>query len=112
MTQQLSKQQQFNAVAFEPKHSRDFQKLQNTYTNYEVDSVEEDFGDLFRVWNGRNLLSSFYENANSKWKSNPYYQNRRCIELDKDLSETFDNRNQAIAYIKATYEGKSLIVAA
>ena len=40
MTQQSTKQQEFDAVAFELEHSKDFQVLQNTYTNYEIDSVE------------------------------------------------------------------------
>ena len=105
ITQQSSKQQERNAVAFKLKYSKNSQTLQNKYTSYEVDSVREDFGELFRVWNGRTLLGSFYENAGSKWKSNPYYQNRRCIELDKDLSKTFDSSQSAMAYIKATYEG-------
>ena len=93
MTQQSSKQQEFNALEFELKHSKDFQASQNTYINYEVDSVQEDFGELFRVWNGRTLLGSFYENARSKWTANPYYQNKECIKLDSDLSQSFDNNS-------------------
>ena len=100
MTQQSTKQQEFNAL----EHSKNFQTLQNTYTSYEVDSVEEEFGELFRVWNGHTLLGSFYENAGSKWIANPYYQNGQLIRLDRDLSQTFDNSSQAVAYIKATYE--------
>ena len=128
MTQQLYKQQglskrpcknldsrneqKINALEFGLKYSKDFRASQNTYTSYEIDSVEEDFGELFRVWDGRTLLGSLNENAQGRWTANPYYQDKQLIELDKDLSQTFDSRNQAIAYIKATYEGKSLIVAA
>jgi hypothetical protein len=96
--------QTFNVLEFEIEHSRDFQALQNTYTNYEIDSVEEDFGELFRVWNGCTLLGSLNENAQGRWTANPYYQDKQLIELDKDLSQTFDSSSQAVAYIKATYE--------
>jgi hypothetical protein len=111
MTQKLQEQQQFNALAFEVKHSRNFQTLQNTYTSYEIDSVEDDFGELSRVWNGRTLLGSFYENSQGQWTANPYYQDGQLIELDKDLSQTFDSSGEAVAYIKATYK-KQLAVAA
>lgn len=105
MTQQLLKQQQFDAVEFELKHSRDFQSLQNIYINYEVDSVKDDFGELFRVWNGHTLVGTFYKNADSKWVASPHYQNLQLIELDKDLSQTFDSSFEAVAYTQATYEG-------
>ena len=104
ITQQSIEQQQFNALEFELKHDRDFQTLQNTYINYEVDSVEDDFGELFRVWNGRTLLGSFYENAQGRWTANPYYRNGQLIRLDKDLSRTFSSSSQAVAYIQATYK--------
>ena len=39
-TSNPSVSQEFDAVAFELEHSKDFQVLQNTYTNYEIDSVE------------------------------------------------------------------------
>lgn len=104
--------QNFNVLEFEIEHSRNFQALQNTYTNYEIDSVEDNFGELFRVWNGRILLGTFYENSRGQWIANPYYQNKECIELDKDLSQSFDISEPAVAYIQAMYEGKSLVIAA
>ena len=110
MTQQSSKQQEFDVVAFELLHSRDFQTLQSTYIGYELDSVEEDFGDLFRVWNGRTLLGSLNENAQGRWTANPYYQDGQLIELDKDLSQTFDSSSEAVAYIKAIF--LNLVIAA
>ena len=107
-TSNPSVSQEFDAVAFELEHSKDFQVLQNTYTNYEIDSVEECFGELFRIWNGRILLGSIYENSLGQWIANPYYQNRRCIKLDLDLSQEIDSPQKAIAYIKSTYEPKAL----
>lgn len=109
MTQQSTKQQEFDAAAFELEHSKNFQVLQNTYINYEVDSIEEDFGELFRVWNERTLLGSFYENSQDRWIANPYYQDKECIKLDSDLSQSFDSSSQAVAYIQATYEGLDYI---
>lgn len=104
-TSNPSVSQEFNALEFELKHSRNFQTLQNTYINYEIDSLEDDFGELFRVWNGHTLVGIFYENADSKWIASPYYQDGQLIELDKDLPQSFDNSSKAVAYIQGIYEG-------
>lgn len=104
--------QEFNALSLELKHHRNFQKSQNSYTQYEIDSVEEDFGELFRVWNERTLLGSFYENAQGQWRANPYYQDGQLIGLEKDLSRTFKSISEAIAYIQGTHERQSLVIAA
>ncbi len=39
---------------------------------YEVDSVEDlDFGALYRLWFGWNLLGSFYQALDGKWVAQP-----------------------------------------
>ena len=72
MTQRLTKQQgsneqpcqkssgrgkqQFNALSQKTKRDEEFQKVQNSYTQYEIDSVKECFGELFRVWNRKDVI--------------------------------------------------------
>ena len=118
MTQQLTKQQgsskqscqylsakkdfQFDALSFEIKHDEDFQKSQSYYTDYEVDSIKEDLGELFRVWNGKTLLGTFYETS-SGWKATPFYSCRQYIRADIDFSKTFDTSDSAVSYIKQMY---------
>lgn len=41
---------------------------------YEIDSVVDVFGDLYRVWGGEkgiNLLGTFYQNLDGFWVSQP-----------------------------------------
>ncbi|BAY35699.1 hypothetical protein NIES2111_00150 [Nostoc sp. NIES-2111] len=37
----------------------------------EIDSVSEVFGELYRVWNGYQLLGTFYQNLEGKWVAQP-----------------------------------------
>nr|WP_322660040.1 hypothetical protein [Dendronalium sp. ChiSLP03b]MDZ8205948.1 hypothetical protein [Dendronalium sp. ChiSLP03b] len=37
----------------------------------EIDSVLDDFGELYRVWNGSQLLGTFYQNLEEKWIAQP-----------------------------------------
>ena len=37
----------------------------------EIDSVPDDFGELYRVWNGCQLLGTFYQNLEGKWVAQP-----------------------------------------
>ena len=37
----------------------------------EIDSVPDDFGELYRVWNGSQLLGTFYQNLEDKWVAQP-----------------------------------------
>nr|MDZ8015821.1 hypothetical protein [Nostoc sp. ZfuVER08] len=37
----------------------------------EIDSVSEVFGELYRVWNGSQLLGTFYQNLERKWVAQP-----------------------------------------
>lgn len=98
------KAQEFNALSFELKHHKDFQKSKNSYVDYEIDLVKEDFGEIFRVWDGTTLLGTFYETSDS-WKATPFYLCRQYVRTDNDLSKTLDSSERAIAYLKQMYEG-------
>ncbi|MFB2769824.1 hypothetical protein ACE1AT_11125 [Pelatocladus sp. BLCC-F211] len=40
---------------------------------FEVDGVkDEDFGTLYRLWKGTQLLGTFYQDLNSKWVAQPF----------------------------------------
>ncbi|HEY9800467.1 MAG TPA: hypothetical protein V6D25_08925 [Leptolyngbyaceae cyanobacterium] len=43
----------------------------------EIDSVTDDFGELYRVWNGSQLLGTFYENLEGKWIAQPCNSDKR-----------------------------------
>lgn len=43
----------------------------------EIDSVAEEFGLLYRVWNGSRLLGTFYENLQGKWIAQPCNSDQR-----------------------------------
>ena len=68
------------------------------------DSVVEEFGELFRVWNRRTLLGTFYETSEG-WKVEPFYLCKQYIKAEKDLSQSVGDAESAIAYIKSMYEG-------
>ncbi|WP_375477015.1 hypothetical protein [uncultured Nostoc sp.] len=47
----------------------------------ESDSVTDDFGELYRVWNGSQLLGTFYQNLEGKWVAQPCNKDERpCFE--------------------------------
>ncbi|MBC1214190.1 hypothetical protein GNE08_08130 [Trichormus variabilis ARAD] len=47
----------------------------------EIDSVMDVFGELYRVWNGWQLLGTFYQNLEGKWVAQPCNSDERpCYE--------------------------------
>jgi hypothetical protein len=48
----------------------------------EIDSVNDDFGELYRVWNGWQLLGTFYQNLDGKWIAQP------CNSDDRPCCDT------------------------
>ncbi|ARV59165.1 hypothetical protein BZZ01_11440 [Nostocales cyanobacterium HT-58-2] len=47
--------------------------------HYEIDSVPDIFGNLYRVWGGScgiNLLGTFYQNLSGFWISQPSYSSK------------------------------------
>ncbi len=48
--------------------------------HYEIDSVPDVFGELYRVWGGEkgiNLLGTFYQNVDGLWISQPCNSDER-----------------------------------
>ncbi|MFN6537941.1 MAG: hypothetical protein RM021_016435 [Nostoc sp. EkiNYC01] len=48
--------------------------------DYEIDSIDDIFGKLYRVWGGEkgiNLLGTFYQNLNGFWISQPCNSDER-----------------------------------
>ncbi|MFN6478833.1 hypothetical protein [Nostoc sp. DedQUE07] len=43
----------------------------------EIDSVLDDLGELYRVWNGSHLLGTFYQNLEGKWVTQPCNSDKR-----------------------------------
>ncbi|MEH2407907.1 hypothetical protein [Nostoc sp.] len=43
----------------------------------EIDSVPDDWGELYRVWNGSQLLGTFYQNLEGKWVTQPCNSDKR-----------------------------------
>ena len=94
-----------DALSFEIKHSQDYQKAQSSYIEYEIDSVEEEFGELFRVWDRRTLVGTLYETSQG-WKATPFYLCRQYINAELDFSQDVEDSGSAIAYIQSMYEGR------
>lgn len=102
-TSNHSLSQDFNVLSFELKHYKDFQKSQNSYIEYEIDSIKEDFGEIFRLWNGKTLIETFYEISDG-WKATPFYLCKQYIKSEVDLSKSVENSDEAVSYIKQMYE--------
>ncbi|MCG6138170.1 MAG: hypothetical protein MET45_26670 [Nostoc sp. LLA-1] len=43
----------------------------------EIDSVPDDLGELYRVWNDSQLLGTFYQNLQGKWVAQPCNRDER-----------------------------------
>ena len=97
---------EFDALSFELKHSQDYQNSQSGYVEYEIDSIKEEFGELWRVWDKCILVGTFYETSQG-WKAVPFYLCRQYIKGELDFSKSCENSGSAIAYIKLMYEGIS-----
>ncbi len=51
---------------------------------FEIDSIPDDLGELYRVWYGSRLLGTFYQNIQGKWIAQP------CNTSEKTCCETPD----------------------
>ncbi len=98
LTRVRAKDQDFDPIAFETERERIFQQSQRRYSEFEIDSISEPFGTIYRVWNGRNLIGTFRQNK-QKWLAEPFYKNRVYLKLDRDLSKSFDDDKKAVNYI-------------
>lgn len=97
----------FDALEFELKHAEDFENSQKQYFEpaYEIDCESDWCGSLYRVWDRRLLIGTFYQKQ-GKWLSSPYYQNRQYMRLEKDLDKTCSSNEMAINHIVTSYEGR------
>ncbi len=48
----------------------------------EIDSVPDELGELYRVWNSYHLLGTFYQNIEGKWVAQP------CNSDDRPCCDT------------------------
>ena len=96
----------FDALSYEDKHSQDFERTSKQYyeSNYEVDADGDWCGCVYRVWDGRVLLGTFYQKQ-KRWIANPYYKNREYLRLEQSLERTFNSNQRAINHIIRSYEG-------
>lgn len=91
MTQQSVSVQNFDAIKFELEREQKFNQSQWC-------------GCVYRVWDGRILLGTFYQKQ-KKWIANPYYKNRNYLRLEQSLERTFNSNQRAINHIIRSYEG-------
>jgi hypothetical protein len=48
---------------------------------FEIDSVPDELGELYRVWQGIQLIGTFYQNIEGKWIAQPCCNDERfCCE--------------------------------
>jgi hypothetical protein len=51
----------------------------------EIDSVPDDLGELYRVWNSFHLLGTFYQNLEGKWVTQPCNSDKRhCCDTSEE----------------------------
>ena len=50
----------------------------------EIDSVPDELGELYRVWNSYHLLGTFYQNLEGKWVVQPCNRDERpCCDTSE-----------------------------
>ncbi|BBD63618.1 hypothetical protein NIES2109_64930 (plasmid) [Nostoc sp. HK-01] len=55
----------------------------------EIDSVPDEFGELYRVWNSHHLLGTFYQNLEGKWIAQPCGRDERPYFYTPELAQLF-----------------------
>lgn len=55
----------------------------------EIDSVPDEFGELYRVWNSYHLLGTFYQNLEGKWVAQPSNSDERPCCDTPELAQIF-----------------------
>ncbi|MHC5734919.1 hypothetical protein [Nostoc sp.] len=76
-------QEAFDDQTLMPSEFEDYvnQLIDPPAPEIEIDSVTDDFGELYRVWNGSQLLGTFYQNLEGKWIAQPCNRDERpCCE--------------------------------
>lgn len=106
MTNSIVHNSEFDALAFEIKHAKNFEQSQKEYFDpqYKIDSDRDWCGCLYRVWDRKLLIGTFYL-KNKKWLANPYYKNRQYLGLGQLIERRFRSNQLAIDYIIRSYKG-------
>lgn len=48
------------------------------FPEIEIDLLsDQDFGDLFRVWKGSQIIGTFFQSLDGKWVSQPFFSTKR-----------------------------------
>lgn len=69
------------------------QQAQELAPEFEIDGdIDADFGTLYRVWKGWELLGTFYQDLNGKWVAQP---------VGTEIQSRFETDEQAILAIIA-----------
>ncbi len=55
----------------------------------EIDSVPDELGELYRVWNSYHLLGTFYQNLEGKWVAQPCNNDERPCCDTAELAQLF-----------------------
>ncbi|MDZ8186880.1 MAG: hypothetical protein RMX96_18770 [Nostoc sp. ChiSLP02] len=55
----------------------------------EIDSVPDELGELYRVWNSYHLLGTFYHNLEGKWVAQPCNSDERPCCDTPELAQVF-----------------------
>lgn len=55
----------------------------------EIDSVPDELGELYRVWNSSHLLGTFYQNLEGKWVAQPCNRDERPCFDTPELAQLF-----------------------
>jgi hypothetical protein len=55
----------------------------------EIDSVPDELGELYRVWNSYHLLGTFYQNLEGKWVVQPCNRDERPCCDTPELAQLF-----------------------
>lgn len=95
----------FDAINFELEREKVFNQSQKPYIEYEIDRDLQWNSRLYRVWNGRILLGTFYL-KNKKWVALPYYKNLHYLGLGQSIERQFRSNTDAISHIIRSYEGR------
>ncbi|BAZ25518.1 hypothetical protein NIES4073_64230 [Kalymmatonema gypsitolerans NIES-4073] len=71
-------QDEFNNQASAQVEFEEYIELADSETpEIEIDSVRDEFGELYRVWNSSQLLGTFYKNLEGKWIAQPCNSDKR-----------------------------------
>lgn len=61
---------------------------------YEIDSIEDKLGTLYRLWKGWNLLGTFYQNLEGRWIAEPsLFKSTQCFNTALEAQQEIISRS-------------------